>query len=324
MNAPVSMRELFRVLLPRDQPNGWLAMLTAYFDDSGTHGRSNVVLVGGIFGTEWQLDSLDCLWRPHIEAPLCGRKPRLSRFHAYDCNNSIGEFTGWNRTETDYFCHQLRTAIIESGVSAYGIAISRRDWNQIVRGHMKGFLGDAESYAITQCYVRTLQWAQENTFDPLITLVFDNRPSEIQRRAKTIGDAFERHTTNPKIVGCTFLSSKNVRALQAADLVAWEIYQHANAIFAARRIIPPKRKELQHLNANIKMILQYANREAIRNIVGYVRGERSRRFIQEASDHFTKFDPSSPDYSHLSGLPPSGKPSQIPSGRRKRRPRAPC
>ena len=105
---------------------------------------------------------------------------------------------GWKRVETDYFCHQLRTVIIQSGVSAYGIAISRRDWNQIVRGDMKRFLGgDAEGYAITQCYVRTLRWAQENTFDPQIAFVFDNRPSEIQRRAQATGDAFLRHTTMP-------------------------------------------------------------------------------------------------------------------------------
>src|SRR5580658_1304562 len=116
-------------------------MLTAYFDDSGTHTRSDTVLVAGIFGTEWQLTSLERLWKPHIDNPLCGRKPKLSRFHATDCNGSHGEFTGWSRTETDYFCHQLRTAIIQSGVAAYGIAVSRRDWNQIVRKNMRGFLG---------------------------------------------------------------------------------------------------------------------------------------------------------------------------------------
>jgi hypothetical protein len=215
-------------------------MLTAYFDDSGTHSSSNIVLVAGIFGTEWQLKSLDHLWRKHIDSPLSGAKPRLKRFHATDCYNSTNEFAGWSRAETDYFSHQLRAAIIESGVAAYGIGIQRKDWDEIVTGDLRGFLGDAESYAITQCYVCTLRWARENTFDPQITFIFDNRPSEIQRRAKTIGDAFERHSEKPQVVGCRFGSSYDIRPLQAADLFAWEVYQHANEIFSAGIIQPPK------------------------------------------------------------------------------------
>jgi hypothetical protein len=104
----------FPGLLPGDCPNGWLAMLTAYFDDSGTHDDSNVVLVAGIVGTEWQLSSLDRLWKSHIEQPLCGRKERLRRFHATECHDSRGEFAGWTRTETDYCFHQLHDVLIES------------------------------------------------------------------------------------------------------------------------------------------------------------------------------------------------------------------
>jgi hypothetical protein len=47
-------------------------MLTAYFDNSGTHASSNIVLVAGIFGTEWQLRSPDRLWQKHLERPLDG------------------------------------------------------------------------------------------------------------------------------------------------------------------------------------------------------------------------------------------------------------
>jgi hypothetical protein len=87
-------------------------MLGAYFDDSGTHQDANVVLVAGVFGTEWQLRSLDQLWQRNISNPLCGRKPPVRRFHAFDCDNSMGEFAGWKRVQTDYFCHQLRNTII--------------------------------------------------------------------------------------------------------------------------------------------------------------------------------------------------------------------
>ncbi len=74
MNAPVSIRELSKALLPLDHPNGWLAMLRAYFDDSGTHDASKIAVVAGLFGTEGRMDGLDRNWKKHLERPLDGMK----------------------------------------------------------------------------------------------------------------------------------------------------------------------------------------------------------------------------------------------------------
>jgi len=171
MNAPVSIRELSKALLPLDHPNGWLAMLRAYFDDSGTHDASKIAVVAGLFGTEGRMDGLDRNWKKHLERPLDGMKAPLRRFHMTDCQASQGEFAGWSRTETDYFCHQLRTVIIESGVSAYVIACARKDWDDLIIGDVRIILGTAEGACIRNCFVRTVAWAQRNTFDPKMTFI---------------------------------------------------------------------------------------------------------------------------------------------------------
>jgi hypothetical protein len=64
VNAHVPIGDLFGILLPLDCANGSLAMLTAYFDDAGTHdggkwGPSKIVAVAGIFGTEAELRGLE-------------------------------------------------------------------------------------------------------------------------------------------------------------------------------------------------------------------------------------------------------------------------
>lgn len=77
MNAHVPVADLFQTLLPRDCPNGWLAMLRAYFDDSGTHEDSAVVLMAGVFGTEWEMRSLESGWQKHLDRPLCAQSRSL-------------------------------------------------------------------------------------------------------------------------------------------------------------------------------------------------------------------------------------------------------
>jgi|ERR1035437_915833 hypothetical protein len=161
-------------------------MLTAYFDDSGTHTKSKIVMVAGISGTEGRLAGLEHSWRKHLERPLEGTKPRLKRFHMVDCQGSRGEFEGWSRPEIDHFCFQLQTEIIDSGVVAYGIACSRADWDDLVTGDIRAIFGDAEGMCIRNSFVRILGWAQSNTFDPEMKFVFDNRPSSVQRDAKVV------------------------------------------------------------------------------------------------------------------------------------------
>jgi hypothetical protein len=143
-------------------------MITAYFDDSGTHqggkwGPSQIVAVAGIMGTESELMSLEGLWSEHLDAPLCGRKPRLKRFHMYECQNSVGEFEGWKRVETDYFCHQLAETIAKSGVTGYGCACSRKDWDELVVGNARLALGDAEGQCVRNCFLKGCAWAQSPT-----------------------------------------------------------------------------------------------------------------------------------------------------------------
>jgi hypothetical protein len=140
----------------RTRSTGCLFMLTAYFDDSGTHEQSDIVLMAGVFGTEGRMDSLDRNWKKHLYRPLSGTKPPLRRFHAFDCHNSIGEFQGWIRTETDFFWHQLQTEIIDSGIAAYSIACSRKDYSELITGDMRAIMGDPEGMCINQCFVRAI------------------------------------------------------------------------------------------------------------------------------------------------------------------------
>ena len=272
-------------------------MLSAYLDDSGTHPTSDIVFVGGLAGTEWQLRSLEKAWRRLIEAPLDGTRPPLKRFHMAHCQQSQGEFTGWTRTETDYFCHQLQTIIIESGVIAYGMACSRKDWGELVTGDMRAIFGDPEGMCIRNCFIRMIGWAQHYTFDPEMTFVFDSHPLASQRDAKVAFDAFQRWVDIPHLVGVSFLSSYKILPLQAADMIAWEFYQYANDILV-EGFISAKRPQYRRMASNMVWHGQLATRQSIQKMVDYIRQHDPEK-LRAAAEHFMVFDPDNPDFSHL-------------------------
>jgi hypothetical protein len=264
MSAFVSIRELFSLLLPQVEHRGAIAMINAYFDDSGTHADSGVVVMAGIVGTESEIQSLDDMWAPHLASPLDGMKPPIRRFHMYDCYHSLGEFAGWSRTETDYFCHQLREVIIKSHVSAYGFACVRKEWEALMVGEYRVILGDPEGYAMRACFHSAINWAHNCTFDPHMSFVFDDRP-ERRIENQAVFNLYQRIPRPPQLVGISFLSSYNVRPLQAADLVAWEFYTHAERILTHGKR-HPARKEALHLLKNMNMYGQIATKEKIKEM----------------------------------------------------------
>jgi hypothetical protein len=268
-------------------------MLTAYFDDSGTHESSDIVLVAGIFGTEGRMDGLDRKWKRHLDSPLCGRKDRISRFHAFDCYQSLGEFSGWSRTETDYFRQQLRTVIIASDIAVYAIACSRKDYDELIGGDIRSVLGTPEGLCINQCFVCSVGWVQTNTFDPQMAFVFDSRPSQVKRYAGAVYDAFESWVcAPPQLTGYAFLSSIDVRPLQAADMVAWEMYQYAKALLIEGLDVSPH-KELKQLLDNVDFTAQMATRDSIIKLRDYWEGEfrENPDRLKQMAHHFNFFDP---------------------------------
>jgi uncharacterized protein DUF3800 len=279
-------------LLPSLWPDrGLLVMLRAFFDDSGTHeggrwGPSKVVAVAGIFGTEAELRGLEVEWRKHLVRPLCGSKPTLKRFHMTECQASDGEFAGWSRTETDFFCHQLGTAILESGVSAYGMACFRKDWDDLIQGDARAILGDSEGNCVRNCFLKAAIWGQMYTFDPRMMFFIDDRPHR-QRENRLVFNVFQTQSMPPpELVGLSFITSHEVLPLQAADLIAWEFYQYAKDTLESGKLELPKRKQFRRLRREMAVFdLQIARRDAIQKIADDAR-KRPRSQTHKGDSHF--------------------------------------
>jgi hypothetical protein len=225
-------------------------MLTVYFDDSGTHDTSDVVVWAGLFGNQFQWDYFSQLWAKKLAESSPG-KAAIKCFHMYDCQNASEEFAGWSRTATDFLVYELTDILLKTGIWGYGSAVSRKDWEELIKGDILALNGDAEGQCIRNVYVRSIQWAEECGGQPHIAYIFDERP----HRAKENGLIFEifrslheDEAIKPQPVSLNFGLSSAVLPLQAADLFAWETYQHANDVIKrGQKLFEFRRETLKRL-----------------------------------------------------------------------------
>ena len=164
-------------------------VLTAYFDDSGTHSDSEIVLWNGLFGDHDQWRRFDDLWAEKLANPSPGKEP-LRRFHMADCHQGIDEFLGWLRPAREFLVHELVDIILECGLYSDGAAIPRKDWDALVTGNLRIALGDAEGYSLRMAFVRASSWAKEIARENEIAFVFDQR-KEREREAGIIFQLFD-------------------------------------------------------------------------------------------------------------------------------------
>jgi uncharacterized protein DUF3800 len=226
-------------------------MLRAYFDDSGSHRDSDVVLWSGLFGNQYQWEHFEKLWAAKLQNPSPGKVP-LKRFHMANCQAADGEFLGWSRTATDFLIHELGDIILRCGLHSDGAAISRKDWDDLVTGNLRTALGDAEGYSLRMAFVRALKWARMKGGESKIAFIFDRR-KEREGEGKRIFELFEHYarieSSGVTPVSVAFSDSYNVLPLQGADMLAWEQYRYATEhLRSDGKAKYASRKELQRLS----------------------------------------------------------------------------
>src|SRR5260370_24672042 len=136
-----------------------------------------------------------------------------------ECQGSHGEFVGWNRQETDFLVHELGQIITRCGLWGHATAISRKDWDELIVGDFRKYVGNAEGFCIRDVYIRSLNWCRIKAAGSELAFVFDNRPHRKKENERIFGlfETFQKeHTEIPKLASLTFSGSLAVLPLQAA------------------------------------------------------------------------------------------------------------
>ena len=254
--------DLVRCILPFRRNGEVVLMLQAFFDDSGTHGDSGVVVWGGIVGSIPQIQMLERAWDLMLSEPLPG-KSKLSKFGLSDCKNRKGEFVDYNYGESDALRYRAREIIQQSGVKCIAYAVPIVLYNTIIRGRVRRDFGEPDGLAFASCADFAIQVSQNFNGAPL-ACIFDKGRS-FKSEMLYIQDAEKRANALGVAVSYAFAAVSDSYGLQAADTVATEHYWYGiDCLSTDEPEIKPHFKSLIDMTEPSSFTLSAANLHELR------------------------------------------------------------
>jgi len=250
---------LASIALPSGSSEGVFVMLKGYFDDSGTHADSDVVVVGGLIGTVAQWQAFEADWLAKLAEPLPG-KPPLKSFHLSPCKAGKGEFEGYSLAERDAVRHDFRQILIKHKLIATASALDKRAWDELVHGGIRELFGEAVNIPVENCMLEAIKIAERHPEGDKIAVVFDR--GIWTKQIKRITDEFTYSLGRPRVMTVTFMRVEDSTALQGADIVATENYWYATD-FIKTNGNPDPHAHMKHFLGNMFAEGLMVTREAI-------------------------------------------------------------
>jgi hypothetical protein len=200
-----------------------MALFSAYFDESGTHQDSPVMVILGLIATNEQWKHLKREWDE-----LLIQFELLPPFHMKEYAHSTGQFKAWKGAPIrDRFLSRIVGIILRRVQYSVAVSLSMPDYNKVIAPNPKASLFFGSPYAM--CIYQTLflldlWWKKLPHERDKIPCIFDSghpKSSEVSRIVRK----YSSHPNMEKkaLESVSFVPDDDHPPLQAADLVAWEL-----------------------------------------------------------------------------------------------------
>lgn len=194
------------------------AMLAAYFDESGAHDDSNILVVAGLISPVFQWERLTTYWNRVLD------EKGLPAFHTVDCAHGRGAFESWKAKDRQKLYVRL--------VNLTKRHVLWRTWAAVVAPDYLQFFKDASrshSYAYGfcafACASRIKQLAIERNV--LVPYIFERGGRGGKMTARMFKNLIDAGQQEHYRMGELSLDSReNLVPLQAADMHAYEVYKY--------------------------------------------------------------------------------------------------
>jgi hypothetical protein len=209
-----------------------LSMIKFLGDETGTDKKptTRISAIGGLVGTEKAWGKFDTAWNKVLKAE------DIPFFHAVQCEKGTGEFYGLDVAKRGHFMDRLLEVILNAQLQpcAYGVVVPHFNAMSLeFRAHYTDGHPDVPYYVcLHYTFVEGSHTADSFLKDEQVYFLFEQQ-DEFEASAKESFAAFKQNSAWPNSarLGGEPIFVKNEEApkypgLQAADLLAYEMYRH--------------------------------------------------------------------------------------------------
>ncbi|MFL6313570.1 MAG: DUF3800 domain-containing protein [Terriglobales bacterium] len=214
----------------RENPKAvYVAALTVYFDDSGTHKEAPIAVVAGWISPVPQWKKFVRDWKKAVNDE--GFKVfHMAEFMANNHKSEFADKSKWNDAKKLRVVRRLRQIIAQRSVRGFGITVHKKDYDELVQGELRNKFGEFHySWAVNTVIGLLENWRASAKVREPIEYIFD-RMSEGRKEidqifinAESEHDSLNRYGIYK---GChSFRDKADILPLQASDMMAWLLYQ---------------------------------------------------------------------------------------------------
>ncbi len=197
-----------------------MAILTAYFDESGTHDDSAITAIAGYVAEADVWAQVESDWQK-VLGEFADRG--LHTFHATDSYAGNGEFGRLDSFWRNYVRTQLSDILERSDIQAIWAGVNVDDWDDLTTDAFRARYPKPYDLCFEEVVKQLFRWSRHHVDGSPVSLVFGVQ-SEYQNRASTAYKAWLRHPEVSKFLGAlSFGFPKTLVPLQAADMLAHEM-----------------------------------------------------------------------------------------------------
>lgn len=213
-------------MVPAENP-----LVKFFGDETGTDKKpsTRISAIGGLFGREQLWDGFDKAWKKVLE------KQKIPFFHAVQCERGTGEFYGLDVAKRGDLINRLLEVLLSSHLQpcAYGVVIPYfNEMSVEFRSHYTSGHPDVPYFlCLHHAFVAAGHAADGLRRDEQVHFMFEKQ-DEFEADARASFDELkksERWPNHCRLGRCDFAEREDYDrypGLQAADLLAYEMYRH--------------------------------------------------------------------------------------------------